>query len=65
MDDTLTTKEAAEILRYHPDYLRDMLRRGVIQARKFGPLWMIPREEVARIKALQSPKGRLPNRTDC
>lgn len=62
MTDALTTKEAAEILGYHPYHLRDLLRRGVIKASKFGQVWMIPREEVERIQALQGPTGRLPMR---
>lgn len=62
MDDALTTKEAAEILGYNPNYLRELLRQGTIRARQFSGVWMIPREEVERIKALQGPKGRLPRR---
>ena len=62
MSEALTTNEAAEILGYNPNYLRDLLRRGVIRAKRFSGVWMIPREEVERIKALQTPKGRLPRR---
>jgi excisionase family DNA binding protein len=60
MNDTLTTQETAEILGYHPDYLRVLLRQGVIKARQFNRVWMIDRQEVERIKSLQGPGGRLP-----
>jgi len=60
MDDYLTTNKAARILGYHPDHLRRLLRDGTIEARKFGRDWLIDRQEVERIKALQGPGGRLP-----
>ena len=60
MDAMFTAPEAAEILGYHPDYFRTLLRLGTIEGRKFGPVWMISRAEVDRVKALQGPGGRLP-----
>jgi excisionase family DNA binding protein len=60
MGDTLTADEAAAILSYHPDYVRRLLREGKIKARQFNRVWMIDRQEVERIKALQGSGGRLP-----
>jgi excisionase family DNA binding protein len=60
MSDTLTADEAAEILGYHADYTRRLLRNGTIKARQFNRVWMIDRQEIERIKALQGPGGRLP-----
>ncbi len=36
-------KEAAEILGYHPNHLRELLRQGVVRARQFNRVWMIDR----------------------
>ena len=60
MDNPLTADEAAEILGYHPDYVRRLLRNGVIKAQQFNRVWMIECQEVERIKTLQGPGGRLP-----
>jgi excisionase family DNA binding protein len=60
MDDILTADEAAEMLGYHPDYVRRLLRNRAIKAQQFNRVWMIDRQEVERIKALQGPGGRLP-----
>lgn len=37
----LTTAKAAELSGYHIIYLRQLIRDGAIQARKFGPLWQV------------------------
>jgi excisionase family DNA binding protein len=60
MGDTLTADEAAEILGYHPDYVRRLLRNGTIRAHQFNRIWIIDRQEVERVKALQGKGGRLP-----
>jgi excisionase family DNA binding protein len=60
MDRPLTAKEAAELLGYHPDHLRRLLRAGTVKGTQFSQVWMIDRQEVERIKALQGPGGRLP-----
>jgi len=64
MSEPLTAERAAEELGYHIDHLYRLLRSGRVKGRRFGRAWMIDRQEVERIKALQSPKGRLPDRTD-
>jgi excisionase family DNA binding protein len=60
MDRPLTAKEAAAALDYHPDHLRRLLRAGTVKGERAGLVWLIDRQEVARIKALQGPGGRLP-----
>lgn len=37
--DWLTIEEAAEYTRFHPDTLRDLCRRGDLQAVKVGGSW--------------------------
>jgi excisionase family DNA binding protein len=40
-DDWLTVQEAAKLTGYHAEYLRILIRKGKIIARKFGPVWAI------------------------
>ena len=60
MERPLTVPEAAEKLNYHPDHLGRLLRAGTVQGERVGGRWMIDRQEVERIKALQGKGGRLP-----
>jgi excisionase family DNA binding protein len=60
MSEPLTADQAAKELGYHLNYLYSLLKEGTVQGRKFGRDWMISRQEVERIKALQGPGGRLP-----
>lgn len=60
MDQPLTLQEAAELLGYHPDHLRRLLKSGQVRAGRFHRAWAIPRQEVERVKALQGKGGRLP-----
>lgn len=60
MDRPLTVKEAAQELGYHPDHMRRLVRSGTVQGERTGLVWLTPRQEVERIKALQGPGGRLP-----
>lgn len=62
--DKLTVDQAAELLDYHPDHVRRLLRQGRMEGEHFNRVWMIDREEVERLKALQFPSGRLPSRTE-
>ena len=60
MERPLTVEEAAKQLGYHPDHVRLLLRTGRVKGERIGQVWLIDRQEVERIKALQGPKGRLP-----
>ena len=60
MSRPLTVQEAAGELGYHPDHMRRLVRKGTVEAERFGYVWMIDPAEVERIKALQGPGGRLP-----
>ena len=60
MDRPLTVPEAAEKLNYHPDHLGRLLRAGRVEGERVGGRWLISRQEVERIKAMQGPGGRLP-----
>ena len=57
-DDILTTGQAAAMLRYHIGHVQRLLRLGTLRGQKFNRSWLIPREEVERVKDSQSKGGR-------
>lgn len=60
MDRPLTVPEAAKVLDYSPDHLGRLLRAGTVKGELVGGRWLISRQELKRIKALQGRGGRLP-----
>ena len=42
----LTTKDAAKLVGYHVERIRELVREGRIIARKFGPVWQVSRESL-------------------
>jgi hypothetical protein len=60
MDRPLTATEAADQLGYNIHHLYKLLRNGIVKGERFNQSWMIDRQEVERIRALQGPGGRLP-----
>jgi hypothetical protein len=59
MSDWLTVDQAAELLDYHPNYLRRLLRRGIVIGRKrHNGHWAIGKREVRRVQNLQTENGR-------
>ena len=42
----LTVTQAAVVTGYHPEHLRELIRDGKIEARKFGPLWQVNRNSL-------------------
>jgi excisionase family DNA binding protein len=59
-DDWITTTEAAELSGYHPERIRELIRGGKIEARKFGTIWQVSQTSlVAYLKlAEKSDDGR-------
>ena len=47
----LTLRQAAEQLDMSADALRVQVARGVLKARKLGPLWIVEQEEIDRYRA--------------
>jgi hypothetical protein len=41
VDDWITTADAAELSRYHPDYVRKLLQTGKVHGRKFASVWQV------------------------
>lgn len=59
----ITTKQAAGITGYHPEYLRELIRNERITAQKFGTVWQIDKkslEAYLRASAASEDKRRGP-----
>jgi len=46
-DDWLTVNEAVKLSGYNADHLRELIRDGKIEARKFSIVWMVSRESLS------------------
>jgi excisionase family DNA binding protein len=65
-DKWLTVNEAAEQSGYNAEYIRELIRQGKIQARKFSIVWMVDRESflayLQKVQALGNKRGRKPEK---
>jgi len=63
--DWLTVKEAVELSGYNADHLRELMRDGKIEARKFSIVWMVSRKSLLiylkKVQALGEKRGRKPS----
>lgn len=65
MPDVVTVEEAADALGYHPESVRQLIRRGRLNARKAGTMWLIPAEALrAYQQAIQGKSKHDPTRGD-
>jgi excisionase family DNA binding protein len=58
-EEWLTTAEAAELSGYHSEHLRELVREGKIDARKFGPVWAISRSSFMAYVEAASREGEV------
>ena len=42
----LTVNEAAKVSGYHPEYVRQLIREGKVNAKKFSIVWMVDKESL-------------------
>jgi excisionase family DNA binding protein len=42
----LTTNQAAELVNFHPDHVRRLIRGGLVKAEKFGPVWKVDQQSL-------------------
>lgn len=42
----LTVKDAAKLVEYHPERVRELIREGKIEAHKFGSVWAVKRKSL-------------------
>ncbi len=66
--DWITTKEAAKVSDYHPEHIRELLREGKVQGKKFGPIWQVSKTslldyliKMEKLGTRRGPKPRLSN----
>jgi excisionase family DNA binding protein len=45
-EEWLTTEQAAELSGYHTEYIRQIIKAGKIQAKKFGPVWQVDKQSL-------------------
>jgi excisionase family DNA binding protein len=45
-DDWITTKDAAAKSGYHPEHIRELIREGKIDGRKFGIVWQVNKKSL-------------------
>lgn len=45
-NDWITTKQAADLSRFHPEHVRRLLRAGDLQGKRFGTVWMVSRKSL-------------------
>ncbi len=58
LEEYVTLPEAAQEIGITPGRLRQMLRAGELEGEKVGPVWVIPRSEVERLKNTPRTTGR-------
>lgn len=46
MADWITTREAAELIGYHPKSIPRLIEAGKIKARRFGKVWQVSRSSL-------------------
>lgn len=56
-DTAMTTAEAANFLGFAEDTVRQYIRRGLIRAKKFGPVYLVTKSECERYRKERRPRG--------
>jgi excisionase family DNA binding protein len=54
----ITTSEAVDLTGYGAEYLRQLARKGAIEARKFAGRWLFSRDDLLGYKARMDALGR-------
>jgi excisionase family DNA binding protein len=58
MSNEITVRQAARYLGVTPEHTSHLIRDGRIAARKVGPIWIVSRDELRRIKPTLGRIGR-------
>ncbi len=45
-DEWLTTRQAAQLIGYHPEYVRQLVKAGKVEAQKIGRDWLIQKNKL-------------------
>lgn len=66
-DDWITVNQAALLIGYHPEHIRELIREKKIEARKFSIVWQVNRESLLAylktVEQLGKKRGRKPEKT--
>jgi excisionase family DNA binding protein len=60
----ITTSEAAELTGYSPHYVRRLMRKSRVAAKKWGNTWMIDKQSLLDYKRRMDSLGRTKYRPD-
>lgn len=60
-EEWITTKAAAEIISVTRNHVRYLIQQGILEAKKFGPVWMVNRESAERYAATERKPGPKPS----
>lgn len=55
--DWITTTEATKLSRYHPVYLRELIRKGKIKGQKWGRDWQVSRTSLVAYLRIAEKSG--------
>lgn len=56
INDWISVDEAAKLAGYHPEYVRELLRTGMVRGQKWVNTWMVSREDLLRHRREHSNK---------
>lgn len=54
----VTTQEAAALLGYHVDYIRQLIRKKALDSMRVGNMIFVSKESIERYKQEKNPPGR-------
>ena len=58
LDEWITTSQAAQISDYHPEHIRELVREGRINAKKFATVWQVDTASLLNYMASMEEKGQ-------
>jgi len=56
----LTVNDAAKLSGYHPEYVRQLIRDGKVNAKKFSIVWMVDKDSLIAYKREQDKPSQDP-----
>jgi hypothetical protein len=56
----LTVNEAAKLSGYHPERIRELVREGKVNAKKFSIVWMVDKDSLLSYAKAQGRPSQVP-----
>jgi excisionase family DNA binding protein len=57
LQDLITVRDAAQLVGYHPEHVRELLRAGIVKGQKFGETWQVDRVDLLLYVKRQAHSG--------